>query len=135
MLPGVLVLGGGLLAILAVFLPWFQASGPAGTISQNGLAIGSYGTLILGGFAAARGLSMVRAGALRTQLGSPLIGGVLILVFLAIRWGSLQQAIRDAEALSPLIHASIGIGVWATIAGAAAILVGGLLSRRPTGNS
>jgi hypothetical protein len=122
------VLIGGIVVVIAVFLPWLQASGPLGTVSQSGLKIGTFGTLILGGFAVARGASMVRPATFGLQLGTPLIGGVLILVLLAIRWGAIQQAIRDAEALSPLVHASIGIGVWLTIAGAIAILAGGALA-------
>ena len=49
---------------------------------------------------------------------------------MALRWNDLQNAVNDARAVSPLIHASIGIGVWSVIAGTALILFGGLLARR-----
>jgi hypothetical protein len=127
---GAAVTIGGLLVVIGVFLPWVTATGPGFSASENGLDIGTYGTLILGGFAVARGLSMLRPATFSFNLGTPLLGGVLIAVLMALRWGHIQTEVRDAEAVSPLIHASIGIGVWSVVAGTALILVGGVLARR-----
>ena len=126
-LPGVLVLAGGLAVMIGVFLPWLRATGPGGSVTENGLRIGTYGTLILGGFATARGASLLRPDTVRMQMGTPVIGGVLIAILVALRWGDLQAQVRDASVL-PGFTASIGIGVWVVIAGAAAIVIGGLMS-------
>jgi hypothetical protein len=129
-LPGMLVLAGGVAVVVGTFLPWLQATGPAGTVTENGLKIGTWGTLVLGVLAAARGLSLSRPEMFRAQLGSPLISGVLIAILVALRWNSLQQVIRNTEAVSPGVTVGIGIGVWIVIAGAGMIILGGLLSPR-----
>jgi hypothetical protein len=125
-----LVLLGGLAAVLGVFLPWVQASGGGTTITENGIKSGTYATLVLGGLAAARGASMLRPDMFRMRLGTPVIGGVLIAVFTAIRWSALNQRVADYNAI-PGVTASIGVGVWLVIAGTACIIVGGLMSGRP----
>ncbi|MDP9329916.1 MAG: hypothetical protein M3P11_04655 [Actinomycetota bacterium] len=129
---GLLVLGGGLAVVIGVFLPWLQASGPGGTFSENGLKIGTFGTLILGGFAVAKGLSVLRPGLITMRLSSPLLTGALLAGLMALRWNFLQTEISDTRALSPSVTAGLGVGVWLVIAGTAAILLGGLLgmSRR-----
>jgi uncharacterized membrane protein YidH (DUF202 family) len=115
---------------IGVFLPWVTASGPGGTASVSGITVGTYGTLILAGFAVARGLSMLRPDRFHFNLGTPLIGGVILAGLMALRWSDLQNTIRDTEALGPGIEASIGIGVWLVIVGTALILLGGLLYHR-----
>jgi hypothetical protein len=126
-LAGLLVLSGGLAVVIGVFLPWLQATGPGGTYSENGIKIGTFGTLILGGFAVAKGMSVLRPGLIAMRLSSPLLTGALLAGLMALRWNALQTAINDTNALSPDVTASIGIGVWLVIAGTAAILLGGLL--------
>ena len=86
--------------------------------------------LILGGLALMRGLAMLRPVTVRANLGTPLIGGVLLAVLMAVRWGDLQQVIRATEAQSPAISASLGIGVWCTIAGIVLILGGSVIGVR-----
>ena len=127
---GLLVVAGGVLVVAGVFLPWLQVSSSLTGVSvtQNGLSIGTYGTLILGGFALMRGISMIRPN--RMQLGTPIIGGALILLLMLLRWSTLQDALTAARAIGPQIQASIGIGVWAVIAGACLVVAGGLLSPR-----
>jgi len=127
---GVLVTFGGVMVVVGVFLPWVSATGPGGTVSENGISIGTYGTLILGAFAVARGMSMIRPSSFGFNLGTPLIGGILLAVLMALRWSFLQDQVRGARAVSPLIHASIGIGAWAVVAGTALILAGSLLAQR-----
>lgn len=131
-IAGWLVLAGGALVVLGVFLPWIQASTAVGSVSANGIKIGTFGTLLLGGFAVARGLSMVRPDMFRVRLGTPVLGGVLILVLMALRWGYLRDQIRLARVAVPGIQVSLGLGVWAVIAGALVVIVGGVLGpRRP----
>ena len=122
---------GALLVIVGVFLPWVQASAPGGfSASVNGWQIGTWGTLLLAGFALMRGLSMLRPSAIGANMGNPVIGGVLLGVLMAARWGDLQNAIHQAEATNAAVTASLGLGVWCVIAGTAAIIVGGLVSLR-----
>jgi len=126
-LPGALVLGGGVLVVIGVFLPWITATGPAATATESGLKIGTWGTLILGAFAIARGASLLRPETFKFSLGTPIVGGALILVLMAIRWSSLQDALTYLRSF-PGVTASIGIGVWVVIAGASLVVVGGVLS-------
>ena len=127
-LPALLVMLGGAAVVIGTFLPWLQATGPGGTVTENGLKIGTWGTLILGLLAAWRGLALYRPGTYRAQYGSPLLSGVLIAILVALRWSYLQDVIRNTEAASPGVTAGIGIGLLAVIAGAALIIVGGLMS-------
>ena len=127
---GIVVTVGAALVIVGVFLPWITASGPGGSASINGIKAGTWGTLILGTFALMRGLSMLRPDGIPLNLGTPLVGGVLLAVLIAMRWSDLQGAIHRLQATSPSVTASLGIGVWASIAGTALILLGGVLGRK-----
>jgi hypothetical protein len=124
---GWLVLAGGILVLVGVFLPWLTVTGPGGTFSRSGKDASEWGFVILGGFATVRGLSMARPGILRFQLGTPLIGGVILAVLVAIRWSDLQNALDTARTHAG-ITASIGIGFWAVIAGTVLVLLGGVMA-------
>jgi hypothetical protein len=124
---GWLVLTGGVLVIVGVFLPWITASGPNGTFSTSGKDASEWAFLILGGFATVRGFSMARPGIFRFQLGTPLIGGVILAVLAAMRWTDLQNALDVARAHAGYT-ASIGIGFWAVIAGTVLVLLGGVMA-------
>ena len=126
--PAYLVLAGGIAVVLGVFLPWITLSGP--TVlehSINGLKIGTWGTLILGGFGIMRGIAALSPGP--NRLGTPVITGALIGVLMAIRWSDLQNAIREVQS-HPGDTASIGPGVWLVIAGAVMLVVGGVRIQR-----
>jgi hypothetical protein len=124
---GWLVLAGGLLVVVGVFLPWITANGPNGTFSTSGKDASEWGFLILGGFATVRGFSMARPGIFRFQLGTPLIGGVILAILAVMRWTDLQNALDVARAHAGYT-ASIGIGFWAVIAGTVLVLVGGAMA-------
>jgi uncharacterized membrane protein YidH (DUF202 family) len=124
---GWLVLTGGLLVIVGVFLPWITATGPTGTFSASGKDANEWAFLILGGFATVRGLSMAKPGLFRFQLDTPLIGGVILAVLVALRWNDLQKTLEDLRSL-PGVTASLGIGIWAVIAGTVLVLLGGVLA-------
>jgi hypothetical protein len=124
---GWLVFTGGILVIVGVFLPWITASGPNGTFSVTGKDANEWAFLILGGFATVRGLSMAKPGLFRFQLGTPLIGGVILAIFVALRWNDLQKTLEDLRSL-PGVTASLGIGFWAVIAGTVLVLLGGVLA-------
>jgi hypothetical protein len=124
---GWLTLTGGILVVVGVFLPWITATGSAGTFSASGKDANEWAFLILGGFATVRGLSMAKPGLFRFQLGTPLIGGVILAVLVALRWNDLQKSLEDLRSL-PGVTASIGIGFWAVIAGTVLVLLGGVLA-------
>jgi uncharacterized membrane protein YidH (DUF202 family) len=124
---GWLTLAGGILVIVGVFLPWITATASAGTFSASGKDANEWAFLILGGFATVRGLSMAKPGLFRFQLGTPLIGGVILAVLVALRWNELQKALEDFRSV-PGVTASIGIGFWAVIAGTVLVLLGGVLA-------
>jgi hypothetical protein len=129
---GWLTLAGGVLVVLGVFLPWITASGPGGSVSFSGLDSNEWGFVILGGFAIVRGLSMARPDRFHFTLGTPLIGGIILAVLVALRWGDLQDALAIYRT-QPGVTASLGIGVWSVIAGTACVLLGGvMLLRRPS---
>ena len=123
---GWLVLAGGILVVVGVFLPWITVSGPGGSSSATGWDSNEWGFLILGGFAAARGLSMTRPDLFRFTLGTPLIGGVILVVLVVLRWGDLQDTLAALRAY-PGVTASLGIGIWSVIAGTACVCLGGLM--------
>jgi uncharacterized membrane protein YidH (DUF202 family) len=124
---GWLMLTGGVLVIVGVFLPWITATGSSGTFSASGKDANEWAFLILGGFATVRGISMAKPGLLRFQLGTPLIGGVILAVLVALRWNDLQKALEDLRSL-PGVTASLGIGFWAVIAGTVLVLLGGVMA-------
>ena len=124
---GWLVLAGGILVIVGVFLPWITASGPKGTFSASGKDANEWAFLILGGFATVRGLSMAKPGLFRFQLGTPLIGGVILAVLVALRWNDLQKVLDEVRSV-PGVTASLGVGFWTVIAGTVLVLLGGVLA-------
>jgi hypothetical protein len=125
---GILTLAGGALVVISVFLPWLRLEGPGGSLSVSEFRGGAFGLLILGGFAIARGLSMARIGGMGFRMGSPLIGGILMVVLLVIRWNDINDAIEQTNALYPAVTASIGIGFWGAALGAALVIAGGVLT-------
>jgi hypothetical protein len=128
---GWLILVGGILVVVGVFLPWITVSGPGGSFSESGKDASEWGLLILGGFAIARGLSMARPDRFRFTLGTPLIGGAILVVLVVLRWGDLQDLLTTARSYQG-VTASLGIGIWSVIAGTACVVLGGLMAlRRP----
>lgn len=118
-----------MLVIVGVFLPWVTATGPGGTLSVSGQDTSDWAFLLLGGFAIARGVSMARPGMFRFQLGTPLIGAAILTFLIISRWNDVQHAIDSVEAAG--VTASVGIGLWAVIAGTALVAAGGLLALKP----
>jgi hypothetical protein len=123
---GWLVLGGGILVLVGVFLPWFTVTIDGTQRSTTGT--NEWGVMLLAAFAIARGLTLVRPDRFRFGLGTPLIGGVILVVLLVIRWNDIRDALDTASRLG--FPASVGIGFYAAAAGTACILIGGLLSMR-----
>ncbi len=114
----VAVIGGGMVA-LGVFLPWVQAPG---YVAKSGWAAGEWWFLILAGFAIARGLSMAMPDRFNRQMGTPVIGGVLILVFGFSKVNSVHQQLSAAG-----VSGGVGTGLYLVVVGGAVVTLAGLL--------
>jgi hypothetical protein len=115
---------GGVIAIASAFLPRLIATGPGGEVAYGGLAGAGFGTIILAGLSVMKGLQAARPDIVRTQLGSPILTGILMLVLAAIRYSSLQSNVGDLQAL-PGVTATIGNGFWIGVIGSSIVLLGG----------
>ncbi|MEP7060079.1 MAG: hypothetical protein ABI828_05050 [Actinomycetota bacterium] len=117
------VIGGGGVA-LGVFLPWAQAPGYQ---PVTGWALGEWWFLLLAGFAVARGLSMAIPERFNLQMGTPVIGGAIILFFGLSRLNSLKQQLGS--------NGSPRIGIYVVLLGGGLVTLAGLLQllgdRRP----
>jgi hypothetical protein len=122
--PGWLVLAGGILVLVGVFLPWFSYD--VGGVSRSTSGTGEWGLMLLGALATARGLSMVQPGRFRFALGTPLIGGAILAILVWTRWSDLHEALDRATRAG--LTASIGIGFWMVVTGTACVLIGGVLA-------
>jgi len=123
---GWLVLGGGILVLVGVFLPWFTVTIAGTERSTNGTS--EWGVILLAAFAVARGLTLVRPDRFRFSLGTPLIGGGILVVLLALRWSDIREALDTASRAG--VPASVGIGFWAAAVGTACVVIGGVLAMR-----
>ncbi len=112
------VIGGGLVA-LGVFLPWVQVPGYG---SESGWAAGEWWFLILAGFAVTRGLSMAMPDRFNIQMGTPIIGGALILIFGFSKMNSVHQQLSAAG-----VSGGVGIGLYLVLVGGAVVTISGLL--------
>ena len=124
---GTIVVVGALLVIGSQFLPWFTASGSGLTISRSGVELHNWGLLLLGVFALARGASMARPDRFRFSMGTPLIGGAVLIFLLVSRYNDIQAAVTQAP---PGVEAAIGLGFWIATIGTALVILGGLLVLR-----
>jgi hypothetical protein len=125
---GILTLVGGVLVLISVFLPWVTVKSSLGSGAVSEFGGGGFGLLILGGFAIARGVSMTRIGGFGFRLGSPLIGGILMIVLLVLRWNEIRDAIDRIHAVYPTVDVGMGIGFWGAVLGAALVLAGGAIA-------
>ena len=123
-----MMLGGGIVVVLSLFLPRFTVTSPAGTASVSGLSVAVLWILVLSGFAIAHGLQGLRPGFVRFQLGSPVVTGVLMMVAMAFRWADISNGL-DLAAADPNVTASVGPGFWLALAGSVVVLCGALLTR------
>ncbi len=124
----VLMLIGGVVTLVGLPLQWFSESTPAGTVTRSGLDYAAYDivTTVLFGvllLAAAFGLAAGRRWA-------PMAG--VVIAVLACLWAALViiAAASPADAGSPQVKISIGLGAYAVAAGALLALIGAVLSFR-----
>jgi hypothetical protein len=125
------VVGGVIAVIVGAFLPWVTASAAfVGTITRVGTDGDGKITLALALAAGIVALVALRQRA-APQVWALAVVGVLAIVIAGIGiydWNDIRQAVND---LSPeeqrLITASVGSGVYVTVAGAVAMFIGCVL--------
>ena len=126
-----LLIGGGLALILGAFLPWATLSAPfVGSISKSGIDGGD------GWITVALGAALVGIGVrtMTQRVTVPFVGTVLTTVIAGLvtlyELGDVSDHIEDAEYYGEgLISASIGAGLWLSLAGVIAAAVGVARSR------
>jgi hypothetical protein len=117
------MIAGGAVVLASAFLPRLTV-GPG--VTQTGGILGAgIGTLLLSGFAIAKGLQVVRPGTLNMRLSSPILTGVLLMVLAGLRYTSLTS---DVNALHEQgFTASLANGFWLSVIGSAVVLLGGAM--------
>ncbi len=127
-----LVLGGAAALILGAFLPWVKAEAGVFSATKNGIDGDGVITLVLAG---ALALAFLIARSEKT-------GAWLVITFAALAtavaaYDTIDVARKADELTSQasFLHAdaSVGIGLWLSLAGAIAALVGGVLAIRRAG--
>jgi hypothetical protein len=121
-----LMLVGGIAAILGAFLPRLSVSGPAGTQTVGGFSSVGFGLVILSGFAIAKGVQGLDPSRIRMRLSAPILTGLLMLVPLGFHWNDLNNVVQILNTY-PGVTASIGIGFWVEVVGVVAVLGGGAI--------
>jgi len=122
-------LGGSLALIIGAFLPWATVSAPfIGTINKNGIDGDGVFTLIAGVAVAVLGFPLVSQRTLKPGRGIPIaiVSGLAAAISI-YDLVDVQNAVNDVE--GP-VAASAGSGLYLTVAGAIAALVGGVMIRR-----
>jgi hypothetical protein len=122
-------IGAGVAAIIAAFLPWITVSAPFyGSISRSGIDNGGDGTIT-----AVLGLVVVIVALTCRRFSDRVVGIVVICLGVAVGaigawdWHNLNDKIHLATSQSNLIAASVGVGLYVTIAAAIAAVVAGVL--------
>jgi len=120
------MLAGAAVTVVALFLPRFHVSGGGSDTTVTGISGVGVGLLLLSGFAAVRAVAAIRPDLVPMPFAFPLLTGALMALLLYRRWIDLSHALDNARTL-PGIDASIGVGFWLTVVGAALVLTGGAL--------
>jgi hypothetical protein len=118
------LLGAGLLVVGAV-LPWAEASSDQASFSSMGIDGNGGATL-----AAALAIALLCAIGRRRKLAAGLMIGVAALAGAIGAHDALDISDKADRLMQqvPTVSASVGIGVWVTLAGAAIALAGGLIA-------
>ena len=122
----ILMVVGGAIVLLSVFLPRLSVTGSGGTVTVGGISGAGIGFLFLAGLAVAKGLERLRPGTVPIGLSSPILSGLFMAVLLVFRWSDLQRAL-DLASQTPGITAAVGPGFWLSVVGTILVLCGGAL--------
>lgn len=115
-----LAFGGCAALIVGAFLPWVSAATAFGSVSVNGIE--GDGKLTAGAGAVAGVLLLVAMSDRSRRLCAAVVAvGVVAAAAATWDYTKVQDRVSDANAESSLIHASVGAGIYLTIAGKAEI--------------
>jgi hypothetical protein len=138
----VLLVAGSAL-VLGAFLPWLEATTILGTISRSGVSYGSDALVTAGigvGLAAIGG-ALLAGRAVPTWLRIvAIVAAIIAGLILAYDYSQVQERVDSVDE-SDVASAAVGFGLWLSVGGAAAGIVGAILSRRspsprrPTGST
>lgn len=129
MAGGILIMAGGLLLCLGSFLPWVTANAPlVGSMSKSGMEGGDgIITLILGIGIAALGIGFLAG--MKSSSAGPLIvliAAVAAAAVTVVDYNDVQGRVEDAQAVSDLVSASVGAGIWTLFVGSIVSALGSL---------
>ena len=126
-----ILIASGATLLVGALLPWLEATTIFGSITRSGVAYGP-DALVTAGIGAALGVVGVLVVTGRTiprwirMLAIVAAAGALAI--LAYDYGQLKD--RADTVVSDVAQASVGVGLWLSLAGAVTGIVGGWLSRR-----
>ena len=123
--PSYLMVGGGIVAVLAAFLPWLSASAGDISVSVSGTSGDGKLTLMFGLVAIALGAGAFSRG-LPPAVGYGVVACGAFIAFIAL------NVIRSKAGATAEVAAmvSIGFGVWLTLLAGLAVVAGGILYAR-----
>jgi hypothetical protein len=141
----VLLVAGSAL-VLGAFLPWLEATTILGTISRSGVSYGSDALVTAGigvGLAAIGGALLAGRAVptwLRIVAIVAIVAAIIAGLILSYDYSQVQERVDSVDE-SDVASAAVGFGLWLSVGGAAAGIVGAILSRRspsprrPTGST
>lgn len=122
------VIAGSLIAAAGSFLPWMTATAPlVGTISKNGLE-GGDGLIALGLAAVAAGLTLSPARFRELMMA---LCGTAILGLFVFNWVDIEERVESLADTEGVL-ASVGLGLYALVAGGIGVVAGAVMMSWPT---
>jgi len=128
---GIIGAVGAVAAIIGAFMPWDSATVQGLTISESAWDGNAGKTIVV---ASLIGLALAVAWLLGRKLPVSLraaeiviiVAGAIVLLVVAANWSDVNDAVNAVNKMVPGA-ASLGIGIWLTILGGVAMVVGGVL--------
>jgi len=123
------VLGGAAALIIGAFLPWVKAEAGVFNITKNGIDGDGVITLVLAG---ALALAFLLARSVKTGAWLVITFAALAIAVAAYDTIDISKKADELTSQTSFLHvdASVGVGLWLSLAGAIAALVGGVLALR-----
>ena len=126
------LIAGGAALVLGAFLPWLEATTILGTITRSGVSYGTDALVTAGIGAGLAALGIAIATGVQIPRWLRWLAIALAAVALCILAYDYTQVRDRADSVaSDVAQASVGAGLWLSLAGAAIGIVGAVLSRRP----
>jgi hypothetical protein len=135
-IAGVAMIGlGGVLLIIATLMPWITATAGFVSLSRSGLGFSSDAIIILILGVLMLVMAIVRftnTAMPRFLQNSPIVTGVVCGGLGIYDYIQVSNRVKDAQAASSLVSASVGAGLYLVFVGAGLAVVGGIVLRSAT---